>query len=456
MLFNSYLFLFAFLPVVAAAFFVVRHRTCRLWLIICASFLFYGMSGVQHATVLGLEVVWVYLIARSPRAVGDPIRLTLSLVPIFLALFYYKYIGFFIADVLMIKETDTAEAFSLFSDVVLPAGISFFTFQLAAFAIDRYRGDVDEPPSFSGFAAYISFFPQLIAGPIVRYNEIRDALADIGSCSWDRERLSRAVGYISFGLALKVLLADTLSDASAHYVAQPGELAPLSALYLVFSYSFQIYFDFYGYSLIAIGLGLIFGFRFPDNFMRPYESLNIRDFWRRWHITLSYWIRDYLYRPLGGNQSYMRNILIVFAVCGLWHGAGWTFIVWGLYHGVLVIMYHACRRLWDRMPVLLQQGLTFTLVSFGWVLFIFDFDGTLQFARALLGGADEVTAPLPTLEMWLYLGISAAVCFFPRLEKIAENVSGASPWLKTAGYASLLVLAILFLDRSQGFIYFRF
>ena len=183
------------------------------------------------------------------------------------------------------------------------------------------------------------------------------------------------------GLAAKVLIADTLAHYLAPFVGLPATLATSTSLFVLFGYSFQIYFDFYGYSLIAIGLGRLFGFHLPDNFLRPYESLNPKDFWRRWHVSLSYWIRDYLYLPMGGNRRYHLNIAIVFTLVGLWHGARWNFVVWGLYHAGLVVVYALVARYWDRLPGLPQIALNFLLVSFGWVLFLFDFEGAAAFLQ---------------------------------------------------------------------------
>jgi alginate O-acetyltransferase complex protein AlgI len=457
MLFNSYSFLFIFLPVVVIAFFAIPNRTFRLSLIVIASVLFYGMSGLQHAIVLSVEIAWVFFVTRGDVA-RNKIRLLLALVPVFAGLTYYKYTTFLLADILMIEQTGTGEYFNLFSGTVLPAGISFFTFQLAAYAIDRYRNSIDQPPDILAFTAYISFFPQLIAGPILRFADIRDALAEIGTYRWARANMSRAVAYICLGLMLKVLVADTLFHAMTVYTDDPRNMGVAGAIYVLLGYSFQIYFDFFGYSLVAIGLGMLFGFDFPANFRKPYESLNIRDFWRRWHITLSYWIRDYLYLPLGGSSAYVRNILIVFLVCGLWHGAGWTFIVWGLYHGILIIGYHYTAPAWDRMPAFLQKCLTFLLVSLGWVLFLFDFDGALGMFQSLFGLGGGTMAP-PSLEMWAYVAVAGLVCFQLDIEKLAVLAGNASTryaHATTTAYAALFILIVLFLDRTQGFIYFRF
>lgn len=457
MIFNQFAFLFIFLPTALIAFNAPRCESARPYVLIAASFIFYGYSGIEHAIVLACGVLWIYGVSCPANAVGSRVRLVIAVAPPLLALFYYKYLGFFIREVIGIDAGSSSETFDLFANILLPAGISFFTFQLVSFAVDRYRGDIGKAPSLRDFALYISFFPQLVAGPILRFRQVADALAGLQTFRLPMARTSTAIAYVCLGLAAKVLIADTLNNYQAPLVAEPGAISSLGGLYVVFAYSFQIYFDFYGYSLIAIGLGTLFGFDFPKNFDRPYAALNPREFWRRWHMTLSYWIRDYLYMPLGGNRSYVRNILIVFAVCGLWHGAGWTFIVWGLYHGALVVAYHVAAPAWDRVPRLVQRAATFTLVSIGWILFLFDFRGVRDFALSL-AGLNPATAADPSLEMWIGLLVAALVCFRVDFEAIAENLS-ASPArsaLRTTGFAFLFVATLMFLDRSQTFIYFRF
>jgi alginate O-acetyltransferase complex protein AlgI len=204
-------------------------------------------------------------------------------------------------------------------------------------------------------------------------------------------------------------------------------------------------------------LGRLFGFAFPNNFLRPYESLNPKDFWRRWHTTLSYWIRDYLYIPLGGRERYLRNILIVFAATGLWHGAGWNFIAWGIYHGCLVLGYSVVSPLWDRIPPLAQRLATFLFVSFGWLLFLFDFDGAFLLARSLLGLGAGTLAP-PNLAMWGLVGLGAVICFGVRFEKFVASGNDASgrSIARIVGVGLLLGITLLFFDQSKTFIYFRF
>ncbi len=456
-IFNEFAFLFVFLPTVLALFFMPGMRRWRAFTLIAASLVFYGISGIEHALILSVDVLWVYFLVTRPGFRESRVLLVAAVAPPALALGYYKYLGFLLGSFIDLNDPQNLEQFSLFANVLLPAGISFFTFQVIAFAVDRYRGDIKDIPSLSHFATYIMLFPQLVAGPILRYRDIAAPLRRLEHFRLDGQHAARAVGYICLGLAVKVLIADTLSHNLTDYRGDPGHLSQLTALYTVYSYSFQIYFDFYGYSLIAIGLGALFGFSFPQNFKRPYNALNPREFWRHWHITLSLWIRDYLYIPLGGNKAYIRNIFIVMAICGLWHGAGWTFVVWGLYHACLVAAYHYGNAAWDRLPAFLQLALTFSLVSLGWTLFMFDFNGIQNFFSSLAGSVD-VLQPDPDVGMWIGLAAAAAVAFGLHLEPLAENRASV-PWKAATinfGFSLLFIAVLLFLDRSETFIYFRF
>ncbi len=456
MLFNDLGFLLVFLPAVLILFFAPAAARLRTVLLLVASIVFYGLSGIEHAIVLLGALAWVYVLTCTAAVVGNRWLTTLAVAGPALALLYYKYLGFLLGEALGLGPGAGA-GFALFEDIALPAGISFFTFQLVAYALDRYRGAIPVPPPPLKFALYISFFPQLVAGPILRYHEVMEPLAGLHVFRLRRRDASAAIAYIGLGLAAKVLIADTLGNYIAPMAARPADLGVAASLYVLFAYSFEIYFDFYGYSLIAIGLGRLFGFHFPDNFDRPYAALNPRDFWRRWHRTLSYWIRDYLYLPLGGNRSYVRNIAIVFALCGLWHGAGWTFVVWGLYHGALVIAHHVAEPWWRRLPRLAQTGATFVLVSLGWILFQFDFAGAAAFLGSLAGAGAGLIGP-PAPELWAGLAVAALACYVPRFEAMAERgpASPVASVARTAGYALLFLAVFLFVDRSQDFIYFRF
>lgn len=457
MIFNDFRFLFIFLPLLLVAAFFVVPSSRRRELLLGASLVFYGFSGLEHAAILVAGLVWIYALTRGDAIVGNTWRLTIAAAGPLAALFYYKYTTFVLDSVQAFSNTGDGQSFSLFESVLLPAGISFFTFQMVSFAIDRYKGGIVSVPSFRDFALYVSFFPQLVAGPILRYQQVEKPIAALARYRPSKNDITVAIGYVVFGLFVKVLLADGISLVMAPAVAQPAALGVPAALYVVLGYSFQIYFDFYGYSLVAIGLGRMFGFQFPDNFLRPYSSDNPRDFWRRWHVSLSNWIRDYLYLPLGGNHHYIRNIAIVFAVCGLWHGAGWNFIVWGLYHGALVAGYSAVAKWWDLMPTLIQRTLNFTLVSLGWLLFLFDFQGAADLFTSLVGlGSGNVAAP--GLAGWLLLGFASIVCFAFNIERsiAKERLRYIQTGSYSIGLAMLLFATVMFFDRSQTFIYFRF
>ena len=457
MIFNQLAFLLVFLPIVLGLFFWPGLERWRPAVLIAASFIFYGASGLRHASILALDITVVYAVMARPKAVGSRVSVAAAIAVPILTLAYFKYAGFLFGTIAGFAPAANLEQFSLFRDVLVPAGISFFTFQVIAFAIDRYRGEIPTVPSFANFALYVSFFPQLVAGPIVRLSQVRESIERLPVFRASAVDFAEGGALFVLGLGYKVLLADRLHGAVLPLAGAPGELSSLSATYVLLAYSFQIYFDFFGYSLCAIGLGRFFGFRFPDNFLRPYESLNPREFWRRWHVTLSYWIRDYLYLPLGGNRRYVRNILIVFAAAGLWHGAGWSFVAWGLYHGSLVIIYKALGHIWDTWPKILQRALTFFLVSAGWTLFLFDFDEALMFWRSAFHLGSAGLGPTPDLGMWILLLASAAVCFGVRADKIA--IVSASRWREIkmgVGLSALFVAVMLLVDQSQTFIYFRF
>lgn len=454
MIFNQSEFLFLFLPVVLVGAWLL-HGRYRIWFLILGSFLFYAVAGLSHALVLALDIAWVYLLVNGCAFERSRFRLALAIAVPALGLVYFKYTGLLVGT-FSAESGAGVSTLPFLTGIALPAGISFFTFQLISYSVDRYRGEVKAGISFEKFALFVSFFPQLVAGPIVRAREVMTDICEIGSYRMNGPDLAAGCGYFILGLGFKVLLADTLARYGASFAGQPGELSTSSAWYFVFNYSFRIYFDFYGYSLCAIGLGRMFGLHFPFNFNRPYEALNPKDFWRRWHMTLSYWIRDYLYVPLGGNRRYVVNILIVFAACGLWHGAAWTFVAWGVYHGFLVVGYSAVSRFWDKLPGLVQILTTFLLVSAGWSLFVFDFIGFTQFIAALAGWGGDLV-PM-TIEHWLILFIAAIVCFGPDIEKyISSPMATAAPaMVKGTMLAVLLFASILFLDVSETFIYFRF
>jgi len=366
MLFSSMSFIFIFLPAVLILYFLAAPKY-RNFILLAASIVFYAWGGINYLFNLTSVVLITYISAvlteKYPKL--KKIILISALLINFSFLFYFKYFNF-ISEIFRLNITLTG--------VILPAGISFYTFQAASYLIDVYKGAVKAQKSFLKTALYISLFPQLTAGPIVKYRDIENQL---DSRTFDFDNFNRGAKRFIIGLAKKVIIADTMGGiADKIFSYQPDMLSVSSAWLGAFAYSFQIYFDFSGYSDMAIGLGLIFGFKFLENFNYPYISKSISEFWHRWHISLSSWFKEYVYIPLGGNRSGMKhtaeNLLAVFMLTGIWHGAGWTFLAWGVYNGVFVIIEKIFGRKTENCPVylnILKHLYCIAAFTAGWVIF---------------------------------------------------------------------------------------
>ncbi|OJX78541.1 MAG: hypothetical protein BGO92_01420 [Magnetospirillum sp. 64-120] len=416
---------------------------------VALSFLFYdSAAGDKQLGLLVACIFWVYVLSASPKALGSKARLALSVALPMGVLVYYKYAAFLLDSVGLHNLVPASRG-------AIPAGISFYVFHLASFAIDRFRGDIAVPPGRMGFACYVSFFPQLVAGPITRFKQVGENISRLADYSPSVHSIWGGIAMFVMGLGAKLLLADPLMIFLEPLLKSATTLDRVSGLYLILGYSFRIYFDFYGYSMMAMGLGMAFGVPLPKNFDRPYLSLNPREFWRRWHMTLSFWIRDYLYLPLGGNAHYYRNILIVFAACGLWHGAGWNFVVWGLYHGVLVVGYAWSRGVWDRLPSPVAQGLTFALVSLGWPLFALDLTTFAGMLGNLMTGAGAAAVQID-IEGWALLAVAALVTFAVDTDKLASPQPGRSFAWQQVLLALVTVASLPLIEGSKPFIYFQF
>ncbi len=332
MYFHAQTFLYLFLPTVLAAYYLVPAARIgiRNGFLFGASLFFYAWGEKEFVAVLfGSLVVNFALAKRIEHSSGRKLWLAVTVFANLALLLWLKYAGFLAGIVGLTPPV-----------VHLPIGVSFFTFQAISYAVDVYRRDVPAERSFLRFGLYVFLFPHLIAGPIVRY---ADLAASLATRDHTLDRFADGVRRFTTGLAKKVLLADTLAVvADQAFRLPPADLAMSAAWVGMLAYSLQIYFDFSGYSDMAIGLGKIFGFEFAENFRHPYAAASVTDFWRRWHVSLSSWFRDYVYVPLGGNRgssvATYRNLLIVFVLCGLWHGANWTFLVWGVWHGAFLIL----------------------------------------------------------------------------------------------------------------------
>lgn len=394
-------------------------------------------------------IIWVYLIVRFVNLQNTASMVVAAMLP-FGVLWLFKYTEFTL-DTFQVSEQDR-DPFAFFLVLALPPGISFYTFQCLSYLVDARRHSIRSDSEFLHVFAYVSFFPQLVAGPIVRFHEISAQLKRISSEKNTSADFRLGIKFLAFGLFGKMFGADIIASMRSNLGGVPT--SSIDALFDVLGYSVQIYFDFWGYSIMAIGIGLMMGIRLPVNFREPYLSASPREFWRRWHITLSYWFRDYLYLVLGGNNNYLRNILIVFLLCGLWHGAGWNFVAWGGYHAVLVIGYHLTQGLWDRLPRFIQISMTFSLVSLGWPLFAYGFEGYAALILTLFSFNAEPA--ILGLKHWLYLGLILVFVFFIR-ERIWLYNEGRN-WLFDSPvlHAILFYLSVLFLSFRQTFIYFSF
>jgi alginate O-acetyltransferase complex protein AlgI len=383
MVFSSYLFLFYFLPLALAAYYAAPRRAQHL-ILTAFSYVFYGWANPLFVVLLLASTLIDYIaglvIAAHPAGTmragaRRPARVALvvSICSNLTLLGFFKYFNFgaenldALADLIGMPELRLDVAFK----VTLPLGISFYTFQSMSYTIDVYRGHAAALRNFIDFACYVSMFPQLVAGPIIRFSEVADQLA---VRTHTVEKFARGVAFFSLGLAKKVLLANPCGKI-ADLVFDAGSRTALEAWYGVTAYAFQIYFDFSGYSDMAIGLGLMLGFVFPKNFDSPYLSQSITEFWRRWHISLSTWLRDYLYVPLGGNRkgparTYV-NLLLVMLIGGLWHGAAWNFVIWGGLHGVLLAAerFRGKAALYGGLPAPVRVAATFCIVLVTWVFF---------------------------------------------------------------------------------------
>jgi alginate O-acetyltransferase complex protein AlgI len=377
MLFASPLFLFAFLPSVILCYYAqhwLAGRRLKNAVLLFFSYLFYLFGAAEFLLLLIASTAADYLFGLLIQEHRKSARLWVlcSLALNLGLLIYFKYADFFV-----FQFNQAASTFGLpmmsWPSVALPIGISFFTFQKISYIIDVYREDAQAAGNIVDFALYVAMFPQLIAGPIVRFKDIQSQLKARRESS---ERFCSGVLRFCWGLGKKVLLADACGQvADAAFGLTPAMLDTKTAWLGALAYTLQIYFDFSAYSDMAIGLASLFGFELRENFNRPYAAVSITDFWRRWHISLGSWFKDYLYLPLGGNRqgaarTYI-NLLVVFLLCGLWHGASWTFVAWGLYHGCFLVLERisSLRYLPDRRWRLLRRPLTLVIVIFGWVLF---------------------------------------------------------------------------------------
>ncbi|HKM92321.1 MAG TPA: MBOAT family protein, partial [Prolixibacteraceae bacterium] len=466
MVFSSITFLIYFLPITLLLVFGVRifgnkdNYSLQNFVLLIMSLLFYSWGEPVYVLLMIGSILLNYLLGKAIGGSTNPEKrkafLVLSIVMNISTLALFKYAGM-LAELLNSLIPYSTNLLPV-PEIRLPIGISFFTFQAMSYLFDVYKNEVPVQKKVLNLALYISFFPQLIAGPIVRYHDISEQLENR---TIDMPGVYYGLKRFIIGLAKKVLIANVMAEAADEIFAMGAtELtAPLAWLGII-CYTLQIYFDFSGYSDMAIGLGRVFGFKFLENFNFPYIAKNIQDFWRRWHISLSSWFRDYLYIPLGGNRkgkvrTYF-NLIIVFFLCGLWHGASWTFVAWGLYHGLFLILerfFHGKTTI--KIPIIFNYVYTILVVMVGWVLFRADnFSSSLMYLKAMTGfGANENLVIWKYLEnrkliAMLFIGIIASTPIFNRLiqwirDKSFPPISISYKWAKSLQYTIIALFILL-------------
>jgi len=469
MVFSSHIFLFYFLPLSLFLYYCMPVRVRNIMLT-AISYVFYGWSNPFFGLLMFFSTVVDFFCGLAiGKAQSDQVRrrktaLTISIFSNLMLLGFFKYSGFALESynqLLSFLAVEGVEPAPLLH-FLLPLGISFYTFQSMSYTIDVYRNDSKHISNFMDFACFVSMFPQLVAGPIIRFKEIAEQL---NTRSHTLEKFSRGVAFFIIGMAKKVLLANPCGKI-ADDAFSASALPMIDSWFGVIAYSFQIYFDFSGYSDMAIGLGLMFGFVFAKNFDSPYTSSSITEFWRRWHISLSTWLREYLYIPLGGNRKggstrTAINIGIVMLLGGLWHGASWNFVIWGGLHGV----YLGAERMMGKRPIyfmLLRTALTFVLVMTAWVFFRAEsLPAALQYLRSMFGLTVVPDTSL-LLEGVLYtpynllaVGIGAIIVWC---------APQSWDWSRELGTGKLVILSTMFIttvavlsvQSYNPFIYFNF
>lgn len=467
MVFSSLEFLFVFLPVTLLVYFCVPHKVRNLVLLLFSLF-FYGWGEPVYIFLMIFTILIDYLGGwfvgkwrdEKPRAAKA--ALVASILINLGMLGFFKYYDFFVSNLARIPCFSSLQPLGL----TLPIGISFYTFQSLSYVIDVYRRETDAQKNILAFGTYVTLFPQLIAGPIVRYRDVDDQLINRTESV---ALFASGVHTFLCGLAKKVLLANAAGQIFDSLKAGEG-ISAFGAWFGLLFYLFQIYFDFSGYSDMAIGLGKMFGFRFLENFDYPYIATSITDFWRRWHISLSTWFLEYVYIPLGGNRrgtlKTWRNLLIVWLCTGFWHGASWNYILWGLYYFVLLaieklFLYRAL----EKIPRFFRHAYTLLFVYFGWLLFTFE-DSAAGIAYLCKMFGANGTMLWQGSDLWLLLSNLVFLCIlviastpYPKhlFWRLWEK-SGAARAVAALGGAALLILCVAYLVNSSynPFLYFRF
>ena len=489
MLFNSYLYIFFFLPIVLVVYFSLNKtknvRAGKVWLAI-ASLYFYGFWNFSYVLLLVFSIFVNYTLgiflstkmeSNTKNTFSRRYIVIIGIIFNIGLLAYYKYFNFFICTINNVFDSSISTM-----NIVLPLAISFFTFQQIAFLVDCYKLETKEN-DFLSYCLFVTFFPRLIAGPIVYHKEIVPQFANPQRKILNYKNLSFGIFLFFIGLFKKIVIADSFAAC----VKNGFDVAPFLNFFEAWisslSYTLQIYFDFSGYTDMAIGSAYLFNIKVPKNFDSPYKALNIQEFWRRWHITLSRWLVKYLYIPLGGNRRgifrTLLNIFITFLLCGIWHGAGWTFVVWGAMHGLGIVAYRIWRNVGVKLPKVVSWGLTFLYVNCAWVFFrAQNFSDAIKVLKGMCG-LKGIVLPLP-LERKLHLLKDYGISFGPWLKMIQEDsrsllyvLTGIMicvlfknsleikkgitlNWYWAIGTSLIAVFSLMWLNKESAFLYFQF
>ena len=490
MLFNSYTFIFIFLPITLIGFFTLaRYYSAKVatgWLTI-ASLIFYGYWNPTYLTLLAISILFNHQIGDRITKIetgsrGAKILLWIGISLNLALIAYYKYAGFFLSSLNSLLQTNLP-----IPEIILPLAISFYTFTQIAYLVDAFRGETKNVKyDLPTYSLFVCFFPQLIAGPILRHDELIPQLRQKEHFIFSHKNITMGIVLFTLGLSKKVLIADNLSPWVTPIFANADNVTFIEAWVGALSYTFQLYFDFSGYSDMAIALGWMFNINLPLNFNSPYKAISITDFWRRWHITLSNFLRDYLYIILGGSRKgevrRYTNLLITMLLGGLWHGAGWTFVIWGGLHGVYLSINHAWRKLEISLPKIIGWIITFLAVVFSWVLFrASSFSGAIALLKTMIGfkgivipgnpqsnfswlnqlgiefnnwGELNYLPPGNAYSLIVLLGLILAVALLPNTQQIMENFK--LKWWSATLIGFIMAISLLSLNRVSEFLYFQF
>jgi len=476
MLFNSYIFIFGFLPIVLLGYYLIPNKRLQLGFLLIASLGFYSYWSAKLVFFLIFTVILDFYIARaihrSKTQGSKNFYLLFSLFANLSILFFFKYYNLLASSVNSVLTMTHGDSSTLpILNVILPIGISFYTFQSMSYVIDVYRGTSDVHADLLAFAGYVTLFPHQISGPLVRHNQIVPQLENPKTYFFQTDNFWRGICFFICGLSKKVLIADSLALVVTPIVNNIAVASNTEAWLAILGYTTQLYFDFSGYSDMAVGLGLMMNIQFPQNFNSPYKSASITEFWQRWHMTLSSWLRDYLYISLGGNRSgrlsTYRNLLLTMIIGGLWHGGNWTFAAWGLFHGLLLALerFGKDSKLYEKHGAFLknrtlQIGLTFFLVNLGWVFFrapTFTAAG-LWFQKIFICNSNiswdlRFVAEKYRARFFAALIIGLVMAFYA---KNTWQFKFKTNFIVAGGFALLFVLCLMLMSADSPFLYFQF